>query len=113
MPADQPTPLPPIPAVRIAIRVKPGASRTKVGGAYRAAGAHGTRGAENALVVAVQERAVDGKATEAALKALAAALGVPRRKIRLVSGAASRDKIIEILDPPAGLEPLLDGLRAG
>jgi uncharacterized protein YggU (UPF0235/DUF167 family) len=116
MPADQPTSLPPIPAARIAIRVKPGASRTKVGGAYGSDGAPGgarARGVENALVVAVQERAVDGKATEAALRALAAALGVPRRKIRLVSGATSRDKIVEIPDPPAGLGALLDQLRAG
>ncbi len=94
--------------MRIAIRVKPGASRTKVGGAYGAAD-----GAEGALVVAVQERAVDGKATAAALRALAAALGVPGRGVRLVSGATSRDKIVEILDPPAGLEELLRGLRAG
>lgn len=107
MPAQQPTPLPDpsrAPPVRIAIRVKSGASRTKVGGTY---------GTEGALVVAVQERAVDGKATEAALKALATALGVPGRGIRLVSGAASRDKIVELLDPPAGLRQRLDGLRAG
>jgi uncharacterized protein YggU (UPF0235/DUF167 family) len=64
-------------------------------------------------VVAVQERAVDGKATNAALRALAAALSVPGRRIRLVSGATSRDKIVEIVDPPAGLEQLLDSLRAG
>ena len=110
MPVEHPTSLPPSPAVRVAIRVKPGASRTKVGGTY---GADHARGAEGALVVAVQERAVEGKATNAALKALAAALGVPGRKIRLVSGATSRDKIVEILDPPAGLAQLLDGLRAG
>jgi uncharacterized protein len=117
MPAQQPTPLP-APAVRIAIRVKPGASRTKVGGTYPADGGvprveGGGQAADGALVVAVQERAVDGKATAAALKALAVALGVPGRKIRLVSGAASRDKIVEILDPPTGLRQRLDGLRAG
>lgn len=103
MPEPQPTPLP-APAVRIAIRVKPGVSRTKVGGTY---------GAQGALVVAVQERAVDGKATDAALKALAIALGVPGRKIRLVSGSTSRDKLVELVDPPAGLRQRLDGLRAG
>src|SRR5438445_6017315 len=97
----------PTPMVRVAIRVKPGASRTRVGGAY---GADGTGGA---LVVAVQERAVDGKATEAALKALAVALGVPGRAIRLVSGATSRDKIVEIHDPPADLDDRLNGLRTG
>lgn len=113
MPAQQPTPLP-APAVRFAIRVKPGASRTKVGGAYPAdGGTAGATAAEGALVVAVQERAVDGKATAAALRALAAALGVPGRKIRLISGSTSRDKVVEVLDPPIGLRQRLDGLRAG
>jgi uncharacterized protein YggU (UPF0235/DUF167 family) len=97
----------PAPALRIAIRVKPGASRTRVGGTYGADGAHA------ALVVAVSERAVDGKATEAALKALAEALGVPRRDVRLVSGVTSRDKVAEIPDPPAGTGERLNALRAG
>jgi len=50
--------------MRVAIRVRPGASRTRVGGAY------GER-----LVVAVGARAVDGAATEAALDAVAEACG--------------------------------------
>jgi uncharacterized protein YggU (UPF0235/DUF167 family) len=93
--------------VRIALRVKPGASRTRVGGTY------GADGAQAALIVAVSERAVDGKATEAALKALAEALGVPRRNVRLVSGVTSRDKVAEITDPPAGIGDRLNALRAG
>lgn len=88
---------------RLVIRVKPGAARTRVGGAY---------GAQGALVVEVRERAVDGRATEAALKALAGALGVPRRAIALVTGAASRDKVVAVADPPADLGELLDRLRA-
>jgi uncharacterized protein YggU (UPF0235/DUF167 family) len=71
--------------MRVAIRVRPGASRTRVGGAYA-----------DALVVAVGARAVDGRATEAALAALADALGVRRRQVRLVTGATSRDKVVEI-----------------
>jgi hypothetical protein len=71
----------------VTIRVKPGASRTRVGGSYG-----------DALVVAVQARAVDGKATEAALQALAAALKVRRRDIRLVTGVASRTKVVELPD---------------
>ncbi len=110
MSVEHPTSLPPSPAIRVAIRVKPGASRTKVGGAY---GADDAQGAAGSLVVAVQERAVDGKATNAALKALAAAPGVPGRKIRLVSGVTSRDKVVEIMDPPAGVEQVLNSLRAG
>lgn len=43
-------------------------------------------------------RAVDGKATEAALRALADALEVPRRDLALVSGATSRRKLVEVPD---------------
>jgi len=39
---------------------------------------------------------VDGKATEAALAAVADAFGVRRGSVRLVSGAASRTKVIDI-----------------
>jgi uncharacterized protein YggU (UPF0235/DUF167 family) len=71
--------------MHVTIRVKPGAGRTVVGGRY-----------EDALVVRVSERAVDGKATEGALRALADALGVRRADVRLVTGATSRTKIVEI-----------------
>lgn len=67
------------------MRVRPGASRTRVGGL------HGDR-----LVVAVQARAVDGDATEAALAAVADALGLRRRHVSLVAGATSRDKVVEV-----------------
>jgi uncharacterized protein YggU (UPF0235/DUF167 family) len=77
--------------MRVAIRVRPGASRTAVGGSY------GDR-----LVVAVQARAVDGAATEAALRALADALELRRRDVRLVSGATHRDKLVEIEAPDDG-----------
>jgi uncharacterized protein YggU (UPF0235/DUF167 family) len=49
-------------------------------------------------VVRVAERAVDGRATEAALVALAAALGVRRREVTLVTGATSRTKVAEVPD---------------
>lgn len=66
----------------IAIRVVPGASFPGVGG---------LRG--ESLVVRVHERAVDGRATAAALTVLA---GVRRRDVRLVRGATSRDKIVAV-----------------
>lgn len=75
--------------MRIAIRVKPGAARTLVGGR------HG-----GALVVAVTARAVDGKATEAALRAVAEAFEVKRRDVTLVAGATSRDKVVDIDGAP-------------
>lgn len=82
------------------IRVRPGTSRTAVGGAYG-----------DALVVRVQERAVDGKATEASLRAVAAALAVPRRAVRLISGPTSRDKVVAVSGDPAVLTAILDRLR--
>ncbi len=56
----------------------------------------GRRG--EALVVRVTEAAVDGRATEAALRALARALGVPHHDVVLRSGVASRDKVVGIVD---------------
>jgi len=47
-------------------------------------------------VVAVTARAVDGKATEAALRAVAGAFDVKRRQVTLVTGATSRDKVVDI-----------------
>ena len=72
-------------AVRLSIRVRPGTSRTRVGGDQ-----------SGALVVAVTAPAVDGRATEAALSALAAALGVRRREVTLVSGATVRTKVVDV-----------------
>lgn len=87
------------PAMRVTVRVRPGASRTRVGGSYG-----------DDLVVRVQERAVDGRATDAALRAVAEALGVPRRTVRLVSGATSRTKVFEIdRADPVALRRLLGG----
>jgi uncharacterized protein len=48
------------------------------------------------LVVRVAARAVDGKATEAALAAVADAFGVPRRAATLVSGSTSRTKVVDV-----------------
>jgi uncharacterized protein YggU (UPF0235/DUF167 family) len=49
-----------------------------------------------ALVVRVSARAVDGKATEAALAAMVLAFGVRRSAVTLVSGASSRTKIVDV-----------------
>jgi uncharacterized protein YggU (UPF0235/DUF167 family) len=84
--------------VRVTIRVQPGASRTGVGGEVA------TTDGEASLVVRVAARAVDGKATEAALRALADALGLRRRDVSLVHGATSRTKLVEI-DASAAAEP--------
>lgn len=88
--------------VKVEIRVKPGASRTRVGGS------HGER-----LVVAVGARAVDGAATDAALAAVADAFGVRRRCVTLVVGPTSRDKVVDVDVPdPAAAEARLAELLA-
>jgi uncharacterized protein len=71
--------------MRISVRVKPGSPRPGVGGEHA-----------GALVVRVSARALDGQATASALDALAAAFGVHRHAVRLVSGAASRTKIVDV-----------------
>jgi uncharacterized protein YggU (UPF0235/DUF167 family) len=89
--------------VRFSIRVKPGASRTRVGGDH-----------DGALVISVGQRAVDGRATEAALRALADAMAVRRRDVILITGAASRTKVVQIEADPeveATLLLRLAGLR--
>ena len=99
--------------VRVRIRVRPGASRTSVGGSYgsQGDGSDGGDGGDGALVVAVPARAVDGQATEAALAAVAAAFEVRRRQVRLVSGATSRNKLIEIDGDQGELAARLAALR--
>lgn len=89
--------------MRITIRVKPGSARPGVGGEH-----------DGALIVRVSARAVDGKATEAALAAVASSFGVRRGAVRLVSGAASRTKVIDIdaEEAPGTLAALLAGPRA-
>jgi uncharacterized protein YggU (UPF0235/DUF167 family) len=63
-------------------------------------------------VVRVSAPAVDGRATAAALAAIAAAFGVRPRAVRLVSGATSRTKVVELDGAdPAVLGQLLAGPR--
>jgi uncharacterized protein YggU (UPF0235/DUF167 family) len=89
--------------VTVPVRVRPGASRRQVGGRY-------TGRAGDALVVAVTAPAVDGRATDAALRAVADALGVRPAQVSLRSGATSRDKLFAVEDPPADLPERLTAL---
>jgi len=57
--------------------------------------------------------AVDGRATEAALKAVASAFGVRRGDVRLVSGATARDKVVEIAGDEEELARRAARLREG
>jgi uncharacterized protein len=78
--------------LRVAVHVLPAAARTVVGG---------RRG--DALVVCVTARPAGGAATQAVLRAVGEAFGVPRREVTLVTGATSRDKIVELSGPPVPL----------
>jgi len=85
--------------LRVPLRVRPGAGRTRVGGSYG-----------GALVVRVSAPAVDGRATEAALAAVAAAFGVRRSAVTLVTGATSRSKVVAV---EGGDRAVLDALLQG
>ena len=79
---------------RITIRVKPGASRAKVGGSY---------GDPAALVVSVHAHPVDGQANTAVIDALSAALDVRKADITVVAGHTGRTKILAIETDDAAL----------
>ena len=89
--------------VMVAVRVKPGSSAPRVGGAWSD---------PPQLLVAVAERAVDGAANAAVVAALAAAFGVRRADVRLVRGARSRSKLAAIQGDPDALLPRLRELLA-
>jgi uncharacterized protein YggU (UPF0235/DUF167 family) len=101
-PADRPADA----AVTVAVRVKPGAGRVRVGGCHD--GPHGP-----ALIVAVSAPAVDGRATEAVRRALAEALGVRPAAVSLRVGTTSRDKVFAVDAPAAAIDLRLRELRDG
>jgi uncharacterized protein len=72
-------------AVRVRVHVQPRASRNEI------VGLHGA-----ALKVRLQAPPVEGAANEALVALIADRLGLPRRAIRVVSGATSRFKTVEI-----------------
>ena len=71
--------------VRVAVHVQPRASRSEI------IGVHGA-----ALKVRLQAPPVDGAANEALVRLLADSLGVPHRSVRVVAGATSRAKTVEV-----------------
>jgi uncharacterized protein (TIGR00251 family) len=70
--------------VRFEVRVQPRASRSEIVGEQ-----------EGALRVRLAAPPVDGAANDALIALLADLLDVPKRDIRIVSGATSKRKVIE------------------
>jgi uncharacterized protein len=72
-------------STRLRVRVSPGASRPGVVGRYG-----------RAWKVRVAAPPEGGRANDAVVRLLAETLSVPRDAVKLVSGQAARDKIVEL-----------------
>jgi uncharacterized protein (TIGR00251 family) len=79
-------------STRLRLRVSPGASRAAVVGRYG-----------QAWKVRVAAPPEGGRANDAVLRLLAETLSVPRDAVKLVSGQAARDKVVEL----AGIDETL------
>jgi uncharacterized protein (TIGR00251 family) len=82
--------------VRLTVRVRPGASRNEVGGRYAS-------GEPPTLLAKVAAPAKEGRANAALIEVLAEELALPKSAIRIVAGAKSKTKVVEI----AGADPAL------
>ena len=83
----------------VAVWAKPGSRKPGVGGR------HG-----DALIVAVAARAIDGRANDAVVAALADALDVAKRDVTIVGGHTGRAKRVEVPDRVAERARTLMGL---
>lgn len=86
-------------AARFRVRVKPRVARSRIGGVR-----------EGVLDVSVAAPPVDGEANAELIRVLSRKLGIKRRAVRVVSGEASRSKLIEVdgLDAEAVAVGLLE-----
>lgn len=71
--------------VRISVYVQPRASKTAIVGMH-----------DGAIKIRLAAPPVDGAANAALIEFIAKKVGVPRSRVRLVSGASARRKIVEI-----------------
>lgn len=69
--------------MKIEVRVKPGSKQTAV-----------EKQADGTFLVKVKERAVEGRANDAVMEAVADYFDVPKSALALVRGKKSRNKII-------------------
>jgi hypothetical protein len=88
--------------MRINVRVHTRAHDEAVGGRY----GHGD---PPTLVVRVRAAPTEGLANAACVKALAAAFGVPRNGVKIVTGARARRKVVDVQGAdPNRLKSLLE-----
>jgi uncharacterized protein YggU (UPF0235/DUF167 family) len=71
--------------VKIKITVKPGAKQNAV-----------EKTASGGLMIAVKERAIEGRANKAVLRSAAEYFNIAPSRVKIVSGFVSRKKIIEV-----------------
>lgn len=85
--------------VRIAVQIAPNAKKTEVIGVLA-----------DALKLKLQAQPIEGKANEALVKYLAAALAVPRSAVTITHGQTNKRKLIEVASAtltPEAVERLL------
>jgi uncharacterized protein YggU (UPF0235/DUF167 family) len=79
--------------MKIFVRAKPGVKKSYI---KETTDLFGKKG-ERHFVVAVNERAVDGKANRAIERSLAEYFDVPPSRVRIVAGQTTKEKIVEVL----------------
>ena len=89
-------------SARITVRLQPRASRDEVLGWQDVPGETGSSNEALELRVRVKAVPVDGAANAALIQLLSKQLRLSKSNISLVAGAASRNKIVEILDLSPG-----------
>ncbi len=77
-------------AVSFPVRLQPRASKNEITGIR-----------EGAMRIRVTAPPVEGAANDALVALIASELGVARRSVTIVSGASSRNKVIEVTGVPA------------
>ncbi|WP_426174366.1 DUF167 domain-containing protein [Massilia sp. TWR1-2-2] len=71
--------------IRLAVQITPNAKKTEMIGVL-----------DGALKLKLQAQPIEGKANEALVKYLAAALSVPRSAVTITHGLANKRKLIEV-----------------
>ena len=79
-----------MPSVRVEVYIQPRAAKSEL------AGMHG-----DSIKIRIAAPPVDNAANQALIEFMAERLGIAKRRVRVVSGATSRKKVLEIDDVSA------------